>query len=336
MSTQTPTPLKRSFFSSHTFSLTRDLIRVFSMVLMFAAVVVATAVGFAHSYAGLFAWGNLHKLTNWKADTFPLLVDLFILIGELGLFLLALDGEKVRKSWTSWMDMIIPGSVVAAGWSASLWFNVNHVEGATRDDKITFAIPPIAAMIGLVILLRNVHRYTSRLADGTPAVTALSEPKEIAAPEPVPAPAPAPVVRPYRLPGTPTMFRVGTMAQTIFPVPAPAAPAPVRVPVPEPVPAPEPVAPRYVPAAPAPATEPVPAPTAARNGYPVHNPKWAEGVALFRESYAAHLATGSKHLSQRELAAKLGMRNRALATQIIQFVKEEERANVPNGVPVTP
>lgn len=211
----------------------RNSIRISTLVIMFTAVVIATAAGFAHSYAGLYDWGLAHKLTGWKADTFPLLVDMFILVGELGLFLIALDGLKVRRSITAWMDITIPSAVIAAGWGASLWFNINHLDGATSDDQITFAIPPIAAMIGLMILLRTVHRYAAQLesANLVPAdVPALD-----VAPEPVPPVALADV--PARMAPVPVtswhitgsgIFRAGTETRTIWPVPV--APEPVPVP----------------------------------------------------------------------------------------------------------
>src|ERR1700737_2358855 len=69
----------------------RVLTRWGAVGLMATAVLTATAGGFAQSYAGLYNWAKEHGLAGWKADSFPLLVDLFIIVGELGLFLLALD-----------------------------------------------------------------------------------------------------------------------------------------------------------------------------------------------------------------------------------------------------
>lgn len=214
----------------------RNSIRLITLVIMFVAVVIATAAGFAHSYAGLYDWGLAHKLTGWKADTFPLLVDMFILVGELGLFLIALDGLKVRKSITAWMDIMIPSAVIAAGWGASLWFNINHLDGATNDDQVTFAIPPIAAMIGLMILLRTVHRYAARLESAT--YVPADVPGTDVAPEPVPVTAPADVPSvPARMAPVPVtawhivgtgVFRAGTQTRTVWPVPVVPEPVPMR------------------------------------------------------------------------------------------------------------
>jgi len=293
---------------------TRDAIRVAFMFLMFTAVIIVTVVGFAHSYAGLFDWGAAHKLTGWKRDSFPLLVDLFILIGELGLFLVALDGEKVRKDIASWMDIIIPGSVIVAGWGASLWFNVNHMDGATTDDKVTFAIPPIAAMVGLVILLRNVHRYTSRLAapageqSGTVPTFHAERADVPEIPEPVPAPEPVAPADVPELEAAPEFVPDG--------LPAGAAVEPAAEPVAQrPVPAAEPVAPWTGNPAPVVVPEPVPAPSAAQS----RNPKWELGIEFCMETYRV---TG-KLPSQRDVAAKLGQRNRQLPANIIAHVKNE-------------
>jgi hypothetical protein len=228
----------------------RNSIRLVTLIIMFTAVVIATAVGFAHSYAGLYDWGLAHKLTGWKADTFPLLVDMFILVGELGLFLIALDGLKVRKSVTAWLDILIPSAVIATGWGASLWFNVNHLDGATTDDQITFAIPPIAAMVGLMILLRTVHRYAARLESAAlaPEPVPVFDVVHDHVPPVVPADvsarmAPVPVTS-WHIVGT-GIFRAGTQTRTVWPVhvapePVPAQPV-VRTNDQEPVPFPVPL-----------------------------------------------------------------------------------------------
>jgi hypothetical protein len=295
-------------------------IRLITLTVMFTGVSVCTGFGFAHSYAGLYGWGKLHRLTGWKADSFPLLIDMFILVGELGLFLLALDGYKMRKSVLAWSDMILPFSVASAGWSVSLWFNIGHVQDATTDDKITAGVPPVAAMIGLVILLRTVHRYASRhvilLAETTaaqnvagngtlversdvPAITEHGRSLRAIAPA-----RPDPSTDTYRLPGT---YHAGTTLGSVL----------VRM-YPNPEPFPEPVRTDPVPVAPPVARKPVPVEPAPRTGTGPEHPKWDEGVKVYRESINPRTGKG---LSQRDLAAALGMRNRQLAAQIIRHVK---------------
>ncbi|WP_242907253.1 DUF2637 domain-containing protein [Actinomadura terrae] len=134
-----------------------------AIAFMAAAVMTATVGGFAQSYAGLYHWALEHGLRGWKADSFPLLVDLFIIVGELGLFLLAVDAFVLhRRQLLSWLDFFLPLSIALAGWTASLIFNVGHVGHRTFSYQATAAVPPIVSMLGLFVLLRTLHRYVSR------------------------------------------------------------------------------------------------------------------------------------------------------------------------------
>ncbi|MWA02167.1 DUF2637 domain-containing protein [Actinomadura sp. LD22] len=139
-----------------------------TIVLMAVVVLVATGDGFAQSYAGLYHWATEHHLKSWKADTFPLLVDLFVAVGELGMFALALEGHRLRKSVMSWADVALPFGIAAAGWGVSLVFNVGSV-GHRFSDQATAAVPPVASMLGLLVLLRTLHRLVTRPADGLDA-----------------------------------------------------------------------------------------------------------------------------------------------------------------------
>ncbi|MGP4028854.1 DUF2637 domain-containing protein [Actinomadura sp. 3N407] len=130
---------------------------------MAAAVLTATAGGFAQSYAGLYHWALEHGLRGWKAESFPLLVDLFIIVGELGLFLLAIDAFVLhRRALLSWLDFFLPLTIALAGWTASLVFNVGHVGHKTFSYQATAAVPPIVSMLGLFVLLRTLHRYVAQ------------------------------------------------------------------------------------------------------------------------------------------------------------------------------
>jgi hypothetical protein len=151
----------------------RGVAHLASVALMAAAVLVATGDGFAQSYSGLLRWATEHHVTGWKADSFPLLVDLFILVGELGLFALALEGHRLTARLLSWADLALPGGIAAAGWLVSLAFNVGSV-GHLLSDRLTAAVPPVASMLGLLVLLRTLHRLVGR------AVPAQLEPVEVA------------------------------------------------------------------------------------------------------------------------------------------------------------
>lgn len=135
-----------------------------AIALMAAGVLVATGVGFAQSWAGLYDWATDHGLEGWKAKSFPAMVDLFILIGELGLFALTLEGHRLTKQGMAWVDLALPGSIATAGWGVSLAFNVGHVDHEL-SDQITAAVPPIASMLGLLVLLRTLHRLVGRAGD---------------------------------------------------------------------------------------------------------------------------------------------------------------------------
>lgn len=136
-----------------------------SVVLMGLGVLVATGDGFVQSYAGLYHWATEQGLTGWKAETFPLLVDLFVIVGELGLFALALEGHRLTRRGLSWVDAALPFGLAAAGWGVSLAFNVGAVDGG-RSAQITAAVAPVASMLGLLVLLRTVHRLITRTPQG--------------------------------------------------------------------------------------------------------------------------------------------------------------------------
>jgi Protein of unknown function (DUF2637) len=158
------------------------LTRGVAVTVMAVAVVTATAGGFAQSYSGLYNWALEHGLTGWKAESFPLLVDLFVIVGELGLFLLAIDAFVLhRRHLLSWVDFCLPLFIATAGWTASLIFNVGHVVNRQFSYQATAAVPPIVSMLGLFVLLRTLHRYVSPPMEPEEAEP---DPKAIEAPRP--------------------------------------------------------------------------------------------------------------------------------------------------------
>lgn len=131
-----------------------------SIIVMAIGVIAATSVGFTQSWAGLYGWGIDHGLTEWKAVSFPAMVDTFIAIGELGLFVLALEGLRLNRG-LAWADLMLPMLLASAGWAASVLFNIGHVDGPWQN-KLTAAVPPVASMLGLFVLLRTLHRLVTR------------------------------------------------------------------------------------------------------------------------------------------------------------------------------
>ncbi|MBO2464786.1 DUF2637 domain-containing protein [Actinomadura violacea] len=154
-----------------------------AIAFMAIAVMTATAGGFAQSYAGLYHWALEHGLRGWKADSFPLLVDLFIIVGELGLFLLAVDAFVLRRrDMMSWLDFFLPLAIALAGWTASLIFNVGHVGHRSFSYQATAAVPPIVSMLGLFVLLRTLHRYVAQKGEEAEEKAPEPAPRAIAGP----------------------------------------------------------------------------------------------------------------------------------------------------------
>lgn len=286
-------------------NVTRNVVRSVTIGIMIVVVSVSTADGIAQSYSALYEWALQHRLSGWKAQSFPLMVDLFIIVGELGLFLLAIDGFRLRKSFVAWIDVIVPATVAAVGWLVSLWFNVNHIVGATGEDKMTAGVPPVTAMVGLFILLRTVHRYMATLDDRDRSQELM--------PEFVPVPE-LDEVRDAEIVFDESARAALDAAETagVVPVLSRGRLSWVKAETPDEAPR-EAVSPN------------------GRTTYgkgPDH-PKWDEGVALYRAS----VESPGKALSQRELAAELGMRNRSLAANIMRYVKEENDHDRDNGLP---
>ena len=141
-------------------------------ITMAAVTVIATAVGFWLSYAGLHSFAVLAGLSGPEAWAWPASVDLFILAGELGITISTLrDG---RPDWRAW-------GYFAAGCGPSVTFNVLHVAGhfPPWGKYAVAATPPIAAVLALAALMQQViglpaalrHMHARQQPDA-PAMTA--------------------------------------------------------------------------------------------------------------------------------------------------------------------
>jgi len=135
--------------------------------LMAAVTVIATAVGFWLSYAGLHAFAVRAGLAGPEAWAWPSSVDLFILAGELGITISTLrDGAPDLRAW----------GYFAAGAGPSVAFNVLHVVHVVGWAKYAVAAtPPVAAVLALAALMQQVlslpaalrHMRGGRRADGS-------------------------------------------------------------------------------------------------------------------------------------------------------------------------
>jgi hypothetical protein len=122
----------------------------------------ASGVGFAESYRALFLWAQHHGALGLWAGIWPLMVDVFIAVGELALFIALVDRWTIRQRLGAW-------AVLAAGLGVSVAGNIGHVAGRSLTDRETAAVPPLAAAValwvGLGVLKRVVQRHHEQRAD---------------------------------------------------------------------------------------------------------------------------------------------------------------------------
>src|SRR5450756_1976133 len=181
------------------------LLRAFRVTALWGiAIVTATADGaaFSESYRGLFEWAQSHGLSGFWAAAFPLQVDLFIVVGELVLFVAMLDhwGHRDRGlfEWAQshglsgfWaaafplqVDLfIVVGELVlfvamldhwghrdrAGAWlvallglAVSIAGNVGPIHAHDLQSRGTAAVPPIAAFGALWLGLGVLKRILRR------------------------------------------------------------------------------------------------------------------------------------------------------------------------------
>jgi hypothetical protein len=124
--------------------------------------VLASVDALAHSYAGLYEWAVHHRLGGWQAWSWPAEIDVFVVIGELALYVAYLDAWPARQRLWPWMTATLGLIVSVAG-------NVGHVQplpgsAVTLADRITAATSPLAAFAGLMIgllVLKMSHRQAA-------------------------------------------------------------------------------------------------------------------------------------------------------------------------------
>lgn len=151
----------------------RHLGRARTLALWAAAVVILAANGsaFAESYRGLLDWANRHGMYGFWGDAWPLQVDSFIVIGELVLFLAAVEGWRFRHRLGAWAASLIGLVVSVAG-------NSGSIGNASPADHITHAIPPVAGFAGLafgVFIVKRVLEAVEQVAEVVQAVEAAEE-----------------------------------------------------------------------------------------------------------------------------------------------------------------
>jgi hypothetical protein len=77
--------------------------------------ILASADALAHSYAGLYGWAVHHRLGGWQAWSWPAEIDVFVVIGELALYVAYLDAWPARQRLWPWMTAVLGLVVSVAG-----------------------------------------------------------------------------------------------------------------------------------------------------------------------------------------------------------------------------
>lgn len=137
-------------------------------------ITAATLIAAAQSYRGLHDWAQAHGQTGINAVTWPGLVDVFTMLGELTLFLAFADHWSARRR-------IFPWAITVLGLAASVAANMGHAS-PLLGDRLTAAVPPVAASAALTVGLGILKRMT---AAPEPVI---ARTRRVSAPRPAPAP----------------------------------------------------------------------------------------------------------------------------------------------------
>lgn len=156
-------------------------LRAFRTAALWAVAIVvgtADAAAFSESYRGLFEWAEHHGLDGFWAAAFPLQVDLFIVVGELVLFVAMLDTWGRRDQAGAWAVALLGLAVSVAG-------NIGHVHAHDLQTRGTAAVPPVAAFgalwLGLGVLKRILRRRREAAAVAAQSAQAGAERDAVAA-----------------------------------------------------------------------------------------------------------------------------------------------------------
>lgn len=128
-----------------------------SVAILAVSVAAATVIGFWLSYAGLHGFAERNGLAGAEAWAWPASVDLFVIAGELGI---TISAVRHKRDPAAWVYLVL-------GFGSSVAFNVLHVDPVVLSwgRYAVAAVPPVAAMLALAALMRQVYR----LAQDQPA-----------------------------------------------------------------------------------------------------------------------------------------------------------------------
>jgi hypothetical protein len=133
------------------------------------AVLVAASslASFGESYHALYLWASHHDFTGFWAAIWPLLIDTFIAVGELAVFVAMVDNWPLHHRLSAWL-------VTALGLTGSVAANIGHVATPDLATRATAAVPPLAAAtslwVGMGVLKRVVTGPVAAAVQSSAAV----------------------------------------------------------------------------------------------------------------------------------------------------------------------
>ncbi len=148
-----------------------------ALVAITVLVAGASLVSFAESYHALYLWAARHGAGGDWALIWPAMVDVFIAVGELSLFVAMIDRWEPRNRALAW-------GVTLAGLAVSVAGNIGHVASPALSSRATAAVPPLAATAALAVGLGVLKRVARQAAPedagaaehGAPALPAVPAP----------------------------------------------------------------------------------------------------------------------------------------------------------------
>jgi hypothetical protein len=166
--------------------------------------ILASADALAHSYTGLYDWASTHRLNAWQSLSWPAEIDVFLVIGELALYVAYLDGWSGRHKLWPWVTTM-------TGLVVSVVGNVGHIQAlpgqpVTLADRLTAATSPIAAFAGLTVallVLKMTRRQPTHSGETAITPAELTLASRLLAPEPLSGQPDHPsTVSAFRVPGS--------------------------------------------------------------------------------------------------------------------------------------